>query len=169
MKNRFTVNLELLPEEGQEVREELDPGFFELPKADGAPAGPVEIDGRVQRFENELLFTGYVGAPFQFTCTGCLREFVQTIELENTAVAHEIETGGEVDITDEVREEVLLNFPAHPRCTDADDELECLIDPRYLAVDKKAGGDVETPPTPPADDRWSALDGLTGDSSGTSE
>ena len=169
MKNRFTINLESLPEEGEEVSLDLDPGFFGLPETEGKPAGPVEIDGRVQRFENELLYTGYIAAPFQFTCTGCLREFVQTIELETTAVAHEIETGGDVDITDDVREELLINFPAHPRCTEADEELQCLIDPRYLAVDKQAGGDVETPPTPPVDDRWSALDGLTGDSGGSSD
>ena len=169
MKERLTVNLELLREEGIEIREDLDPGFFELPPKDGVPAGPVELDLRAQRFESELVLTGYVGAPFKLTCTGCLEEFVQTIELDPAGIAHEITQGGEVDVTEELREEILINFPAHPRCYEGDEERECKIDPRYLAVDKSGEDAVETPPTPPSDSRWSALDGLSDELGGTND
>ena len=169
MKARLTINLDSLPEEGQNLSLDLDPAFFELPEADGSPAGPVQVDMRAQRFESELLLTGRADAPFRFTCVGCLRDFIQTISLQGAAIAHEIETGGEIDLTEALREEFLIEFPAHPRCYEGDEEYECKIDPRYLAVDKAGEDDVKTPPTPADDDRWSALDGLSESLSGPSE
>ena len=76
------------------------------------------------------------------------------------AVSLEIGGRPEVDATEGLREEILLAFPAYPRCDEADEPLPCEIDPRYLAVDKAAEGDVENPPAPQGDSRWGALDAL---------
>lgn len=169
MQDRLLINLDALPEEGKELELELSPGFFDLPATDGAPAGPVLVEGRVQRFESELVVMADIEAPFTFTCTGCLNDFVQTIVLAQAAIAYEIDRGGEIDLTEALREEILMDFPAHPRCFDGDEECECLIDSRYLAVDKAGEDDVKTPPTPQVDNRWGALDGLSDKLSGSSE
>jgi len=169
MQERLLVSLETLPEEGKELNLQLDPAFFDLPKTDGAPAGPVLVDGRVQRFESELVVMADIEAPFGFTCTGCLKDFVQTIVLEQGAIAYEIDQGGEIDLTEALREEILMNFPAHPRCDEGDEECECIIDDRYLAVDKSGEDDVKTPPTPQEDNRWGALDGLSNELPGSTD
>jgi len=59
-----------------------------------------------------------------------------------------------------LREEILLNFPAYPRCDKGDDPQPCEIDRRYLAVDNLGTNDVESPPAAHGDSRWAALDAL---------
>lgn len=76
------------------------------------------------------------------------------------AIAIEIGRNGEVDVTDALREEILINFPLNPRCEDGDEPMECKIDPRYLVLDNEGETGVETTPRAESDDRWSALDTL---------
>ena len=102
--------------------------------------------------------TGTLSAPFEFTCVRTLHPFIQTIQIDDAAVSIEIEREGEIDATDAMREEVLINFPVDPRCEEGDVPQKCEIDSRYLSVDKSAEDELPTPPRAGSDDRWSALD-----------
>ena len=154
------IDLANLPEEGKAYSGELPLEIYELPEGDAQPVGPLVYDLWVQRFGSELLCTGSLATPFEFTCVRTLHPFVQTIALEAAAVSLEIEREGEIDATDAVREEVLINFPVDPRCEDGDVPQQCEIDSRYLSVDKSATDELSTPPRAESDDRWSALDTL---------
>ncbi|MEP4079711.1 YceD family protein [Haloferula sp.] len=154
------IDLPTLAEEGQGFAGEVPDSVFDLPPKDAKPVGPLSYDLHVQRFESELLLTGSISAPFEFTCVRTLHPFIQTISVENAAIAIEIENSSQIDATEALREEVLIHFPADPRCDDADEPHECEIDPRYLAVDKPSEDDVKTRPRTEGDDRWSALDAL---------
>jgi len=160
MKNRLTIELGGLPEEGKGFEGELSQEIFDLPENDAKPMGPLVYDLYAQRFESELLLTGSLSAPFEFTCVVTLKQFVQTIHLENAAISIEIGNQGEIDVTDAVREELLINFPADPRCDEGDIPEPCEIDSRYLSVDKPAEDGLPTPPRAGSPDRWSALDSL---------
>ena len=113
-----------------------------------------------QRFSSELLLTGSLSAPFEFTCVRTLHPFIQTIRLEGVAIPIEIGAEGEIDATDALREEILINFPADPRCEEGDVPQKCNIDPRYLSVDNPGEDTLPTPPRAGGGDRWSALDKL---------
>jgi uncharacterized metal-binding protein YceD (DUF177 family) len=89
-----------------------------------------------------------------------LHPFVQTIRLDGAAISIEIGNEGEIDASEALREEVLLNFPVDPRCEEGDVPQKCEIDPRYLSVDKPREDELPTPPRAEGDDRWSALDNL---------
>jgi uncharacterized protein len=156
----LVINLAELPDEGQEFVGELPGALFDLSDKDVQPLSPLSYRLRAQRFENELLLMGRLEAAFEFTCVRTLVPFKKTITLENAAVSLEINESTEIDPSEDLREEVLLQFPAYPRCDEADDPLPCEIDPRYLAVDNGAGADVENPPAPQGDSRWGALDAL---------
>jgi uncharacterized metal-binding protein YceD (DUF177 family) len=160
MSRRLLIDLGSLPEEGKKFAGELPPEIFDLPEGDAKPVGPLEYELVAQRFGSELLLQGLIAAPFEFTCVRSLHPFVQTVRVENAAVSLEIESEGEIDATDAVREELLIHFPIDPRCDDADVPQHCEIDSRYLAVDKAAEDDVETAPRAGSDDRWAALDAL---------
>ncbi len=160
MSKRLTIELGSLPEEGKSFEGELPPEIFGLPENDAQPVGPLVYDLWVQRFESELLLTGSLSAPFEFTCVVTLKKFVQTIRLEGTAISLEIGSQGEMDVTDDLREEILINFPTDPRCDEGDVPEPCEIDSRYLSVDKSAEDGLPTPPRAESDDRWSALDSL---------
>jgi uncharacterized protein len=159
MKKSLVIELANLPEEGKAYEGELDPSLYDLPERDAQPAGPLYYDLTVQRFENELLVRGYLSSPFNFPCVRTNKEFVQTISLEEFGQSFEIEESN-VDLTEALREEVLMAFPAYPRCDEADEPLECKIDERYLAVDKDPDDGVDEAPQSKSDDRWDALDQL---------
>lgn len=160
MKDRLTIDLANLPDEGKAFAGELSEQVFDLPEGDAKPMGPLAYDVRAQRFGTELLLTGNLSAPFEFTCVRTLHPFLQTIRLEAAAISIEIEQEGELDVTDALREEVLIHFPIDPRCEDGDDPQPCEIDSKYLAVDNVVADGLETAPRAEGDDRWSALDTL---------
>lgn len=158
MKNRLVIDLAHLPEAGKEFSGALPKEIFDLPEGDARAVGPLEYTLWVQRFGAELLLTGSLSAPFEFTCMRTLHPFNQTIRLENVAVSLEIEREGEIDATEALREEVLINFPLDPKCEEGDVPQKCEIDSRYLSVDKAAEDGLPTAPRDGTDDRWSALD-----------
>jgi uncharacterized metal-binding protein YceD (DUF177 family) len=161
MKGRLIIDVSVLPEEGREYVGALPVEVFDLPKGDAVPEGELAYDLFAKRFESELLLTGTLSASFEFTCVRTLHPFVQTIFLEAVAISLEIGHQVEMDVTEALREEVLLHFPTNPRCDEADAPQECQIDPRYLSVDKTGWDELPTPPRDGGDDRWSALDRLS--------
>ena len=160
MKGHLRIDLAALPEDGKGFAGELPKEIFDLPEGDAQAVGPLEYELWAQRFGSELLLTGSLSAPFDFTCVRTLHPFIQTIRLETAAIAIEIDSAGEIDATEALREEVLLNFPVDPRCEDGDVPQKCEIDPRYLSVDKPAEDGLTTAPHAEGDDRWSTLDKL---------
>ena len=157
---RLVIDLALLPEDGQLLEDELSAAIFDLPQNDAKPLGPLVFKLHVQRFGDELLLQGGLKAPFEFMCVRTLTPFRKTISLPEAAMALEIGTRGEIDATEALREEILLSFPAYPRCDEGDVPLKCEINPRYLAVDKPTTDDVDHPPATEGDSRWAALDEL---------
>jgi uncharacterized protein len=160
MKKRLSIDLASLPDDGKSFVGELAPEVFDLPAGDAQPTGPLVYEIWAQRFGSELLLTGSLAAPFEFTCVRTLHPFIQTIVVENAAMSLEIDKEGELDVTEALREEVLIHFPIDPKCEYGDDPQECKIDSRYLAVDKAVESGQETAPRAEGDDRWSALDTL---------
>ena len=160
MKQRLMIDLASLPEDGKSFVGELGAGIYELPEGDAVPTGPLHYELWANRFGSELVLTGRLESTFEFTCVRTVHPFLQTIVVEDAAIAVELGRDGEVDVTDALREEVLINFPLNPKCEDGDTPMACKIDPRYLVVDKVGETGVETPPRAGSDDRWSALDNL---------
>jgi hypothetical protein len=162
MEKSLIIDLATLPEEGKAFSGEVDGAIFELPKGDAVSVGPMKYDLWVQRFESELLATGSISAPFEFTCVVTLKPFLKTIRMPKAAVSVEIGNSGQLDLAEALREEVLIEFPADPRCDEGDAPEPCEIDSRYLTVDKPRGDDLSIAPRSEGDDRWSALNDLTG-------
>ena len=160
MHKRLRIELGGLPDEGKAFSGEIPKEVFDLPEGDATPLGPLEYDLWAQRFGSELLLSGTISAIFEFTCVVTLKPFVKTIRLENAAISLEIGNQGEIDATEALREEILIHFPADPRCDEGDVPEPCEIDSRYLSVDKSAVDELPTPPRSGSTDRWSALDSL---------
>lgn len=157
---RLVIELGVLPEEGKRLNGELSADLFDLPEGDAKPLSPLSYDLHAQRFGDELLLHGNLRSIFEFQCVRTLIRFQQTIDLPDTAISFEIGPKAEIDATDSLREEILLNFPSYPRCDEGDSPQPCEVDPRYLAVDNPVEDDVDVPPAPEGDSRWAALDGL---------
>lgn len=166
MKKHLHIDLNTLPEEGKTFSGELDGSLFNLKtRAAGAEpraAGPLCYDLYVQKFDQELLVRGSLSVPIEFTCVRCLSQYVKTIEVEECGLSREV-TDSRIDLADELREEIVVLFPDYPRCDLGDEEKECILDSRYLAVDKPAPDGVKTRPRDEAPNPWDALDAIDGD------
>jgi len=160
VKTKLLIDLEHLPEEGKRIEGMLPEEIFDLPEGDATSKGPLLYDLYAQRFGSELLLQGRLEAPFEFICVRTLHPFIRTIRLDDAVISIEITGEGVLDASEALREEVIIHFPADPRCDQADEPQTCEIDPRYLSVDKPPHDALPTPPRAASDDRWSALDGL---------
>lgn len=174
---RWTVNIDEIPEEGQDVRFSALPSFFEFDLEEGAWRGPVEWTGTLQRFDADVLCRGKAKARVTLPCARCLREVgvdllvdtVFTFVPARPAEADEgveVEVGseepdmylyrdGRLDLRDAVRDHLLLAAPLQPFCR-ADCQGLC----------PKCGADLNEGPCgcaqEAADPRWEALARLKG-------
>lgn len=156
------IDLSTLPEEGISLSGDLPAEIFDFPPHDDAkPVSPLHYDIDIQRFGTELLLRGDLTASFEFSCVVTLQRFIQTVRLKNIAISLELETEAPIDIADALREELVLEIPADPRCDEGDEPKECKLNSPYLVLDKPTDTELSSPPPPPADNRWSALDALS--------
>lgn len=164
MKKHLYIDLNSLPEEGKTFSGELDESIFSAHGEKIKAKGPLYYDVFIQKFDTELLIRGNLSASFVFTCDRCLNEFTQTIDAEDVSFSLEI-SSSQLDITDLLREELVILFPDYPHCDQGDDQHKCNLDSQYLAVDKPPNDGVKTPPQGEEPNPWDALDALKDESS----
>jgi len=164
MKKRLQIDINTLPEEGQSFSGELDGALFTAQGETIKPTGPLFYDLYIQKFDSELLVRGNLSATFEFACDRCLRPFNQTIQALDCSLCIEA-TSSQIDLTDALREEIVILFPDYPHCDKGDEPGECKLDSRYLAVDKPPVDDVKTHLRDGSSTPWDALDALEDDPS----
>lgn len=121
--------------EGEVYAVDLDEEFVK-------PFGGVRYSLNLRLYGTELLVRGRLEQDFELVCSRCGKDFDDTVKVEDFLVSVEIpENGGEVDLTELVRESIILALQTYPVCDES-----C---PGVVSVEQK-----------PADDRWSALDNL---------
>ncbi len=157
MLETLKVNMSDLPEDGLQIDGVIDGKIYELKKGQGAENNGLNFELSLQRFDTELLIQGRIYTTFTLECVRTLHPFDKTIALDNVNLSLEIEEDL-VDLTELLREEILILVPVYPVCDMGDKEMSCEIDEKYLAQEtyKKDGEDEE----PATDDRWAALDDL---------
>jgi hypothetical protein len=86
--------------------------------------------------------------PVELRCVSCLEKFVYEIRVPGFAVHTELPGPETVDLTPFIREDLLLNLPAHPRCNRDGNRVCKAKQPKTVEQDTKPKLD------------WSALDKL---------
>ena len=159
MKKHLQIDLNSLPEDGKIFSGELDGSVFSAHGAKIKAKSPLYYDVFVQKFDSELLIRGNLSASFVFSCDRCLDEFTQTIDAQDVSICQEV-SSSVLDITEILREELVILFPDYPHCDQGDDQRKCNLDSQYLAVDKPPIDEVKTPPRDDEPNPWDALDAL---------
>lgn len=158
-KPSLEITLGELPEFGEQKTGEIPSEVFELRPEEGKAETGLKYDLFIQRFDDELLLTGKIEASFQLECVRTLHPFKKTITVEGFAHTFEIEEEV-INVTDQLREEIMLLLPVYPVCDMGDEEMTCNIEEKYLALDKDPESDLEDQPATKNDTRWDALDQL---------
>ena len=145
------VHLRQIPEGGTlHLAGEENPHFLGLEQASAHPVSPLSYNLDVGMSDGGVFATGQLGVRVRTTCVACLEPFEFDLQVEDFAVRKELDGRELVDLGPEVREDIHLALPAHPRC-DAHGRKAC------PASFPQARADA---PEPPGDAAWGALDNL---------
>lgn len=158
MLARLEINLEKLPEEGIDLEGELDSALFDFSGEEVKASGPLCYSLHVQRFDEELFVQGCISSCFTFICARCLSVFEHTIELPHFAASVEIEGRSQIDITEILREDLVLEIPHYPKCEDAGQECKEITIKSDFGLDNSEKDVTLSPSSSNQANIWDALD-----------
>jgi uncharacterized metal-binding protein YceD (DUF177 family) len=142
------VHLKQIPPEGLHLEGEEDCLIPEL-QSDGVRClGPMQYRIDIGISEGSLWVNGSLKQPVELSCVACLEKFPHDIKVRAFALHTELQGPETVDLGPFMREDILLNLPAHPRC-DREGGRVCT-----LAKSEAASSETKRKPD------WSALDKL---------
>ena len=141
MDEKLVIDASRVDPEGEEIEGEV--AAVELDEEFVKPFGGVRYKLHLQVFGSELLVRGHLEQDFDLVCSRCGQDFDDTIKVDDFTNSYEIgEESPEVDLTEDIRESIILALPTYPVCAEA-----CPGIPQKVEM--------------PEDDRWRALDGLS--------
>ena len=156
--DRFVIDVARLERDGEQFEGELDPGAVDYCLVEGdyaAPVGGLAYSLFAQLLGDELLVRGRLRQDFERLCSRCAIKFTERVEEPVFAASVEVRPGDAfADLTAELREAILLNFPEHPVCR-----------PDCRGLCPKCGADLNLGPcscggSGATDSRWGGLDML---------
>ena len=104
-----------IPEEGLTEQATYDPAALDMDRIDIHPRQPFRVEARILKADQELIGHADIPAPLIMTCARCLEDFASTVTPQNV-FTYRVGPKEVVDITDDVRQEVILAYPPVPIC-----------------------------------------------------
>jgi uncharacterized metal-binding protein YceD (DUF177 family) len=145
------IHLRQIPQGGTlHLEAAEDPRFLELEEIGARPVSPVRYALDVGVSGGGIFATGRLSLRIRLRCVACLGEFETELIIEPFALQAELDGRELVDLAPQIREDIHLALPAHPRC-DADGRKIC------PARFSQAPADASQPP---GNAPWGALDKL---------
>jgi len=114
--SQVKVHLKQIPPEGFHLEGEEDCLIPELETEGFRCLGPMQYRIDIGVSEGSLWANGSLKQPIELTCVACLEKFVYDIKVPAFALHTELHGPETVNLSPFMREDILLNLPAHPRC-----------------------------------------------------
>ena len=138
--NRLLIDVSRLDPGGELIEGEVD--AVDLDEEFVRAFGGLRYRLRIEAIGSELLVRGKLEQDFELVCSRCGRDFDDTVKEDDFLISVNLDdSGGEVDLTDDIRESIILKLPTYPVCDEACPGIEQIT-------------------VMPDDDRWGALDQL---------
>lgn len=110
------VHILQIPDEGKHIEGEDPASVLALSEPNFEAVAPLSYSLDVGLSEGGLFATGSLRTVFKMECVSCLESFETPIEVPDFACQVELSGSEEVDLTENLREDILLALPPHPRC-----------------------------------------------------
>lgn len=154
MERNLTIDVARLDADGEEFEGTLDDQVLDLNDEYLKPFAGIRYHLFVQRLGGELLARGRLEQDFDAVCSRCGADFDFTVKIEDFTTSVELNEKTEfVDLTDELRESIILGLPTYPVC-----RADC------RGVCSSCGKNLNEGPCScqkeSQDGRWGALDAL---------
>jgi uncharacterized metal-binding protein YceD (DUF177 family) len=118
------IHLKQVPAHGLHLDGDEDCPIHDLEAEGIRCAGRLNYDIDVGIAGGALWARGSLSQPVELSCVSCLEKFVHEIQVPAFAVHSELQGPETIDLTPFIREDLLLDLPAHPRC-DRDGNRVC--------------------------------------------
>jgi uncharacterized protein len=149
------IEIQKISAEGSTYQGELAPAILDLENDKFIQAHkPVQYDLRAEIVTDQVLVSGQIRTELDLLCVACAEFFSTIVQVSSFLRAYSIQSNLEtIDLTDEIREEILLAVPYYPR-GEVDEHERC----KRCGRDTKQIGNV----SPPADspEIWDTLNRL---------
>ena len=109
------IDVSKVPAEGMRHHASYDPAALDMDRFDVHLHDAFEVEAFIMKADHELVVNVDITAPLRLTCARCLAEFVHT-ETANALFSYAVRPTDTVDITDDVRQEIMLGYPMIPMC-----------------------------------------------------
>ncbi len=145
------IHLRQISSEGTHFEGEEDCAIPELERDEVRCSGPLRYNLDVGISEGALWASGSLVQPVELRCVRCLEHFPYEIQVPDFALHMPLSGPETIDLTPALREDILLNLPAHPHC-DRDGGRVCQEErePTTAEIEEKAKLEHD----------WGALDKL---------
>jgi uncharacterized metal-binding protein YceD (DUF177 family) len=153
------VHLNQIPSEGLHLEGSESSKILDLQDESIHPLGDVQYSLDVGLSEGGLFATGEVGIDLDLQCVNCLERFQYPLRVVDFACQVELTGRETVDLTDPVREDIVLALPPHPHC-DWNGKRVCpgaFVQPKAEAARDSLSASGESEDTRKV---WGALDQL---------
>ena len=147
------IHLNQIPVEGLHVEGTAPASVLDLHDPLAQPAGDVQYMLEVGLSDGGLFATGQLGVDLDLECVSCLERFRYPLRVPDFACQIELTSAETVDLTEPVREDILLALPPHPHC-DWNGERVC------PGVSYRIKSEASDAPLVEKPDAWDALDQL---------
>ena len=154
-QGHLIVDLNRLDDGGEIYEGETSPDVVDIGDNEFVqPKGGIRYKLNIQALGTELLVRGFISQIFVCRCAGCDKSFDLEVKEDDFIDSFEIiEENAFPDLTNALREAIILDLPAYPRCSESCKGL-CGACGTNLN-DSECSCDVDH-----GDDCWSALDAL---------
>jgi uncharacterized metal-binding protein YceD (DUF177 family) len=142
------VHLKQIPPEGLHLEGDEECPILELETEGIRCVGPLHYSIDLGVTSGALWASGSLSQPVELRCVACLETFVHEIQVPAFAMHTELRGPETVDLTPFMREDLLLNLPAHPHC---DRDAGRVCKPKQIEAAAQDAGRKSD---------WSALDKL---------
>lgn len=111
------IDVRELSEEPKSFQGEDSADLFEIEDQTIRLSGPVKYDLRAYVVSDELIVKGSLKMEVSFLCSRCAEAFTERLEEKGFECFRDmVEERESVDLTEDIREAMLLTFPAYPVC-----------------------------------------------------
>jgi uncharacterized metal-binding protein YceD (DUF177 family) len=110
------VHLKQIPIEGLHLEGEEECPITEFEAEEIRCVRPLSYNLDIGVSGSALWATGSLRQKVELRCVACLEKFVHELSVPAFAMRTELDGPETVDLTPFMREDLLLNLPAHPRC-----------------------------------------------------
>jgi len=110
------INVKTIPVDGETLTGSEPATIMDYPDSEVLFEHDVEYQLHVQVQGSGLLVAGQLSMPVTLRCSRCLKKFLRPIRVNEFVVHRELQGEDFVDLTDNLREDIILELPQRALC-----------------------------------------------------